>query len=67
LGYNETSKDYRIFILAQRKTVVRRNVNFEEKFTSSKSHELPQLTKDKEHEASKGEQYSEDSSSWIQP
>jgi hypothetical protein len=42
VGYNETSKAYRIFIPAQRKTMVSRDVKFEENLASRKSHELPQ-------------------------
>jgi hypothetical protein len=43
LGYIETSKAYRIFIPAQRKIVVRRDVKFEENLASRKSHELPPM------------------------
>jgi hypothetical protein len=34
VGYNETSKDYKIFIPAQRKIVVSRYVKFEENLAS---------------------------------
>jgi hypothetical protein len=38
VGYNETSKAYKVYILEQRKTVVSGDVNFE-KDASRKSHE----------------------------
>jgi hypothetical protein len=47
-GYNEISKAYRIFIPAQRKTIVSRDVKFEENLASRKSHELPPLAEDEE-------------------
>jgi hypothetical protein len=55
VGYSETSKAYMVFILDQRKTVVRRDVKFEEDFASRKSHEPIPVTKDEEREASKAE------------
>jgi hypothetical protein len=55
VGYNETSKSYRIFIQMQRKTIVSRDVKFEENLASSKSHELPPMAEDKKQEALKGE------------
>jgi hypothetical protein len=67
VGYNEASKSYMIFISTQRKTVVRRNVKFEENLASRKSHELPLVVEDEEQEASKGEQRLKDSISRIQP
>jgi hypothetical protein len=67
VGYNETSKAYRIFIPAQRKTIVSRDVKFEENLASRKSHELPPVAEDEEQEAPKGEQRSEASSSGSQP
>jgi hypothetical protein len=37
VGYNETSKSYRIYIPSTRKTVVRRNIKFEEERALRKS------------------------------
>jgi len=37
VGYNETSKDYRIFTPTQQKTIVSREVKFEKNLTSRKS------------------------------
>jgi hypothetical protein len=67
VGYNETSKAYMIFIPMQRKTIVRRDVKFEENLASRKSHELPPVVEDEEQEAPKGEQRLEASSSGNQP
>jgi hypothetical protein len=39
VGYSETSKAYMVFILAQRKTFVSRDVKFEENLASRKSHD----------------------------
>jgi hypothetical protein len=50
VGYNEISKDYRVYILEQRKTVVRKDVKFEEDFASRKSHEPILVTEDTKHE-----------------
>jgi hypothetical protein len=55
VGYNETSKAYRVYIPKQRKTVVSRDVKFEEDFASRKSHEHIFVTKDEEQEALKVE------------
>jgi hypothetical protein len=55
VGYNETSKAYRVYILEQRKTIVRRDVNFEEDFASMNSHEPIPVTEDEEQEAMKVE------------
>jgi hypothetical protein len=55
VGYSKTLKAYRIFITMQRKTVVSKDVKFEENLASRKSHELPPVAEDKEQEASKGE------------
>jgi hypothetical protein len=57
LGY-ETSKAYRIFIPAQRKTVVRRDVKFEENLTSRRSQESSTVTEDEEQQAPKDGQQS---------
>jgi hypothetical protein len=67
VGYSETSKAYRIFILAQRKKIVSRDVKFEENLAFRKSHELRPVEEDEEQEALKGEQRSEASNSGIQP
>lgn len=57
-GYNESSKDYNIFILVQRKKILNRYVNFKDKLTSRKSHELlPTMIEGEEREAQKVEQY----------
>jgi hypothetical protein len=56
VGYIETSKDYMIFILAQHKTFVSRDVKFEEKLASNKSRESSSLTEDKKHQAPQDEQ-----------
>jgi hypothetical protein len=41
VGYNEISKAYRIFIPVQQKTMMSRDVKFEENLASRKSHVLP--------------------------
>jgi hypothetical protein len=46
VGCSETSKAYKIFIPEQRKTIVSKDVKFEESFTSRKSHELPPMVED---------------------
>jgi len=38
IGYSETSKAYMVYILEQRKTIVSRDVKFEEDFSSRESH-----------------------------
>jgi hypothetical protein len=48
VGYSETSKAYRIFILAQWKTVVSRDVKFEEKLASRRSQDSSAVTEDEE-------------------
>jgi hypothetical protein len=55
VGYSETSKAYRVFIPDQRKTVISRDVKFEEDFASRKSHEPIPVTEDEEQEALKAE------------
>ena len=68
VGYNETSKAYRVFIPEQRKTVISRDVKFEEDFASKKSHDPILVTKDEEQEASKVDPRSPVvSNSWQQP
>ena len=42
VGYDETSKAFRIYLPSQRKVVVRRKVKFEEERAFSKSRELEQ-------------------------
>ena len=42
VGYDETSKAFRIYLLSQRKVVVRRDVKFEEERAFRKSRELEQ-------------------------
>jgi hypothetical protein len=55
VGYSETSKAYRVYISKQRKTIVSKDVKFEEDVASKKSHEPTPVAKDEEHEALKVE------------
>jgi hypothetical protein len=55
VGYNETSKAYRVYIPEQRKTIVSRDVKFEEDFASRKSHEPTLVAENEEQEAPKVE------------
>jgi hypothetical protein len=55
VGYNETSKAYRVYIPKQRKTIVSRDVKFEEDFAFGKSHKPNLVVEDEEQEASKVE------------
>jgi hypothetical protein len=55
VGYNETPKAYRVYIPEQRKTVVSKDVKFEEAFASRKSHEPVTSIEDEEQEALKVE------------
>jgi hypothetical protein len=55
VGYNETSNTYKVYTMEYRKTIVRRDVNFEEDFASMKSHEPTPVAKDEEHESLKVE------------
>jgi hypothetical protein len=55
VGYSETSKAYKVYILGQRMTIVSRVVMFEEDFASWKSHEPTPMVEDEEQEASKVE------------
>jgi hypothetical protein len=48
VGYSETSKAYRVYTPMQRKTIVRKDVNFEEDFASRKSHEPILVIEDEE-------------------
>jgi hypothetical protein len=51
VGYSETSKGYRVYILALRKTVVGRDVKFEEDRALRKAHDtIPATTGDQEIE-----------------
>jgi hypothetical protein len=54
-AYSETSMAYRVYILEQRKTVISRDVKFEEEFASMKSNEPTLVAEDEEHEAPKVE------------
>ena len=66
VGYSETSKAYRIYIPALRKTVLRRDVKFEEDRAFRKSHDsLPAETK--EQEAPKADERSTSQDSGPQP
>ena len=51
VGYSETSKAYRIYILGQRQTEVSRDVTFHEEVVFKRSKELQFDTKMKEPEA----------------
>jgi hypothetical protein len=44
VGYNETSKAYKVFITEQRKTMIRKDVKFKEEFPSMKYHDLILVT-----------------------
>jgi hypothetical protein len=46
VGYIETSKAYKVYILEQRKMIVRRDVKFEEDFASRMSHEPTPVAED---------------------
>jgi hypothetical protein len=48
VGYNETSKDYKIFILTQQKKVVRKYVKFEENLASKKFEDSSTMIEDEE-------------------
>jgi hypothetical protein len=52
VGYNETSKAYRIFILAQRKTIVSRDVKFEENLASRSTKESSAMIEVKDEQQS---------------
>ena len=67
VGYNETLKAYMIFMPAQLKIVVSRDVKFEENLASRKSRELTLVPEDEEQVVPKGEQSSQISSSRSQP
>jgi hypothetical protein len=58
VGYNETSKAYKIFIATQRKTIVSRDVKFEENLAFRRSQESLVVTEDEEQHAPKDEQQS---------
>jgi hypothetical protein len=55
VDYNETLKDYKVYIPNKRKTLVSRDVKFEEGFASRKSHDLIPVIVDEEKEAPKVE------------
>jgi transposase InsO family protein len=67
VGYNEDSKAYRVFLPDQRKTVVSRDVKFEENLASRKSHEIPTVAEDTQQVDPKDEQSGETSSAGGQP
>jgi hypothetical protein len=48
VGYSETSKAYRIYVPALTKTVIRRDVRFEEEKAFRKSYDVPAATGDQE-------------------
>ena len=48
VGYSETSKSYKIYIVGERKTIVSRDVKFEEDFALRKSHEPIPVIEDEE-------------------
>ena len=52
MSYNETSNAYRVYIPEQKKTVVSKDVKFED-LASKKSHEPIPMTEDEEQEALK--------------
>jgi hypothetical protein len=55
VGYNETSKDYMVFIPGKRNIVVSEDVKVEEEFASRKSHEPIPVIDDEEQETLKVE------------
>lgn len=55
MGYSETSKAYKAYILELRKTVVSVDVKLEEDFASRKCHEPIPVTKDDEQQTPKVE------------
>jgi hypothetical protein len=55
VGYNETSKAYRIFIPSQRKTFVSKYVKFQDKLASRRSQESSTVTEDEEKQDLKDE------------
>ena len=55
VGYTETSKSYKIYIRGERKTIVSKDVKFEEEFASKKSHKPIPVIEDEEQEAPKVE------------
>jgi hypothetical protein len=55
VGYNETSKAYKVYIPKQKKTVVSKDVKIEEDFASRKSREPTPMEEDEEQEDSKVE------------
>jgi hypothetical protein len=58
VGYSKISKAYRIFIPAQQKTVVKRDVKFKENLASRSTQESSVVTEDEEQQAPKDEQQS---------
>jgi hypothetical protein len=58
VGYNEISYAYMIFIPAHRRTILSKDVKFEERSTSRKSHDPLLVTEDEEQETLKDEKCS---------
>jgi hypothetical protein len=58
IGYNETSKAYRIYVPTLKKTMVRSDVRFEEERAFRKSYDVPTTAGDQELIAPKEEQES---------
>lgn len=56
VGYHETWKAFKVYIPKQSKALVSKDVEFEEDFTSKKSHEPILVSQDEEREAPKGKQ-----------
>ena len=53
VGYNETPKAYRVYIPEQKKTIMSRDVKFEEDFASKKSHKSTSITEDEDQKVPK--------------
>jgi hypothetical protein len=59
VGYSETSKAYRVYVPALKKTMVKRDVRFEEEKAFGKSYDVPAAIGDQELVAPKEEQESQ--------
>jgi hypothetical protein len=66
VGYSEDSKAYRVFFPDQRKTVVSRDVKFEENLASRKSQDLPAVAEGPQEVGPKDEPRAETSSAGSQ-
>jgi len=53
VGYNETSKAYRIYVLGQREVEISHDVTFDEDVALGKISNLPLPRKDKEEDSGK--------------